>query len=528
MAAPAALSSSHRRPRHAPSSAAVDTNDEWISVNKGPILSLNQLTSSCRQSQCSSRGGIREKDHDQSIHDGLTRRAILRRLGLVGAAALTAPAALAACGGDDDDDSTADTSAATSGGGAATSGGAGSAPAASSDVGAALLEALGLTSSDELGGGTPWSMGCVLALTGNGSFYGKTMSRGVDLAVAHIKAAGGPDINVIYKDHKSGDPQAGVQAMTELGTAGVPAKLASYGDDILAMLPLTQQYKCLTLDGGGGNGGAGQSQDFLWGCRALPGIDQLPGLFRYITDAYPDAKTIGLTGWDLGAELNADGKEIFLNALADTTLEFNDLFELAAPNSTDFAGVITKIQANEPDILIVGSYGQDPGFFLDQAQTANLSAKIFGYEFTPDGLNASKGAFDSVGWTFACDFFNVAAAESKLAKLFISEFTAAYGEEPDFYAANYYEDTLGMWDLIRRVLAKGGDINSGVDLQDALKENPTLASVYGGDENEVGTFSMDPETHSVVRRQMGVFEYKEGEVTTLALFNIGGADYEKI
>ena len=39
-------------------------------------------------------------------------------------------------------------------------------------------------------------------------------------------------------------------------------------------------------------------------------------------------------------------------------------------------------------------------------------------------------------------------------------------------------------------------------------------------------FEMDPETHSVVRRQMGVFEYKDGKVTTLALFNIGGADYE--
>ncbi len=468
------------------------------------------------------------KGHDQSTNEGLSRRAVLRRLGLVGAAAWAAPAALAACG-DDDDDDTAGSGGDTASGSPATSGGGTAAPAASSaDVGASLLEALGLTSGDELGGELSWRMGCVLALTGNGSFYGKTMTRGVDLAVKHIKAAGGPDIEVIYKDHKSGDPQAGVQAMTELGTAGIPAKLASYGDDILAMLPLTQQYKCLTLDGGGGNGGAGQSQDFFWGCRALPGLDVLPGLFRYLEETYPDAETIGFTGWDLGAELNADGKRLFLEALEPTGLEFNDLFELAAPNTTDFANVLTKVKANEPDILIVGSFGQDPGFFLDQAQTANLTAQIVGYEFTPDGLNASKGAFDSVGWTFSSDYFNIAEAKSKLATLFISEFVAEYGDEPDFYAANYYEDTLGMWDLIRRVLATGGDVNSGVDLQDALKADPTLASVYGGDETTVGTFSMDPETHSVVRRQMGVFEYKGGEVTTLALFNIGGADYQKM
>jgi len=465
------------------------------------------------------------RDHDPSDRSGLSRRDVLRRLGLVGAAALAAPSVLAACG---DDDNTASTSGATSGGAAATSGGGGTAPAASGDVGKALIEALGIKSTDQLGGGKTWTMGSVLALTGNGSFYGKTMSRGIDLAVKHIKAAGGPDIKVIYKDHKSGDPQAGVQAMTELGTAHVPAKLASYGDDIFAMLPLTQQYKCLTLDGGGGNGGAGHSQDFFWGCRALPGQDILPGMFHYFADAYPDAKTIGVTGWDLGAANNDTYKKTFSDELAKTKLKLNGLWELVAPNSTDFASTISKIQQNEPDILIVGSYGQDPGFFLDQAQTANLKAKIIGYEFTPDGLNASKGAFDSVGWTFSTDFFNADAPTSKLAKLFVSEFQKEYKDKPDFYAANYYEDTLGLWDLIRRTLAKGGDINSGVDLQNALKDNTTLASVYGGDDTAVGTFTMDPKTHSVTRRLMGVFEYKSGKVKTLALFNIGGADYQKM
>ena len=385
-------------------------------------------------------------ENDASGPHGLSRREVLRRLGLVGAAAFATPAVLGACGSDDNK-SSATTGGASSGSTSASGGGGGSSPPAGGDAGAALLDALGLTSSDQLGGGTTWQMGAVLALTGNGSFYGKTMSRGIDLAVKHIKAAGGPDIKVVYKDHKSGDPQAGVQAMTELGTSGIPAKLASYGDDILAMLPLTQQYKCLTLDGGGANGGNGQSQDFFWGARALPGLDVLPGLFHYMQDAYPDAKTIGFTGWDLGADNNAVGKAKFLDALSKSTLQFNDLFELAAPNTTDFANVITKVKANEPDILIVGSFGQDPGFFIDQAQTANLEAKIFGYEFTPDGLNASKGAFDSVGWNFSSDYFDVGAAKSKLATLFVSEFKSAYGDEPDFYAANYYEDTLGMWDL---------------------------------------------------------------------------------
>jgi ABC-type branched-subunit amino acid transport system substrate-binding protein len=456
-------------------------------------------------------------DEHASTHDGLTRRDLLRRLGLASAAAFVSPAVLAACG-----------SSGGGGGSTGTTAGSGTTAAASGDVGKELLDALGVPATDKLGGGATWTIGSVLALTGNGSFYGKTMSRGMDLAAKHIKAAGGPDIKIVYKDHKSGDPQAGVQAMTELGTANIPAKLASYGDDILAMLPLTQQYKCLTLDGGGGNGGAGQSQDFFWGTRALTAIDPIPGMIKYLEETYPDAKTIGVTGWDLGAKNNDDYKTIFTKAISGSKFQLNGLWELAPPNSTDFANVLTKIKANEPDILVIGSYGQDIGFFLDQSQTANLKCKFMGFELTPDGIAASKGAMDSVGWTFTSDFFNADQPLSKLAKLFVREFKAAYGDAPDFYAANYYENTLDLWDIYRRVLAKGGNVNSGVELQDALKENTTLPSVYGGDDSTLGTFTLDPKTHSPIKRPMGVFHYQDKKLTTLATFDIGGLGYKKV
>lgn len=47
-------------------------------------------------------------------------------------------------------------------------------------------------------------------MSGYGSFYGTTESTGIDLAVQHIKEAGGPTINLMYKDNTSGDAQAGV------------------------------------------------------------------------------------------------------------------------------------------------------------------------------------------------------------------------------------------------------------------------------------------------------------------------------
>ena len=36
----------------------------------------------------------------------------------------------------------------------------------------------------------------------------------------------------------------------------------------------------------------------------------------------------------------------------------------------------------------------------------------------------------------------------------MTEFKKEYGELPDFYAANFYENTLVMWEVIRRVIAE--------------------------------------------------------------------------
>ena len=59
-------------------------------------------------------------EHDAPGNHGLSRREVLRRLGLVGAAAFVTPAVLAACGSDDNKSAPATTGAAA--GSTATSG----------------------------------------------------------------------------------------------------------------------------------------------------------------------------------------------------------------------------------------------------------------------------------------------------------------------------------------------------------------------------------------------------------------------
>jgi branched-chain amino acid transport system substrate-binding protein len=456
-----------------------------------------------------------DKHLTEIVHEGrVTRRRLLfGTAGAIGAAAL-----LAACGGDDDDDAgSGDTTADGTTAGSAGGGGAVAEPDWATMLGIEEASA---------GAGKTIELGAVLALTGTGSFYGKTMSRGLDLAKKHIAAAGGPTFNYTYLDHKSGDAPAGVQAMSELVAKGIQAKFASYADDLGAMLSATAENKVFTLDGGGGTSIFAQGQDFFWGTRAITPNDPMPGLFTWFKETYPDKKTVGMVGWDIGEPNNSIVKEDILEKIADSGLEFNGLYELVPVGGQDFSQVLPKIKDNEPDLLMVSIYGQDPGSFANQAATAGLSAVRISFEFTPDGVNASKGTYDSEGYTFAYDYFDPSTAPSDFGKYFVSDFNAEYGEDPDFYAANFYENAFDMWELMRRIWATDPEAEiTGEALDAALRENLTVVSVYGGDGATPGTFTLDETTHSVIKREMGVFEYKDGTVTPKAFFNLEGADY---
>ncbi len=477
-------------------------------------------------------------DPEQPVHEGrITRRQVLTRLGTAGAAVALAPTILAACGGDNSSNSaTATTSggaATTASGGAATTASGGAATTASGASSGAIptvadLAALLGVDAATSGKGMSIDAGAVLALTGTGSYYGKTMSRGLDLAAKHIEAAGGPKINLIYLDHKSGDAAAGKAAITELGNKHVPAKFASYGDDLTVMLDGTALYKIFTFDGGGGTGVVAQGKPYFWGTRAITPNDPLPGLFQYTKASLPDAKTVGVIFWDLGEPNNGTTKDDVLKKITAAGYTHNGLYEYVPVGNQDFSQVLPKIKANEPDILLLGLYGQDIGSFTNQAATAGLKANRFAFEFTPDGVNTSKGTFDKDGYFFTYDYFDAGNPKSPLAKFFVQEFQKEYGGDlPDFYAANFYENMFDLWEVIRRVLKSGGDINSGDALDKALQSDLTIVSVYGGDDTTVGTFTLDPVTHSVIKREMGVFQYKGGKVTPLAFFGIGGADYRK-
>lgn len=390
---------------------------------------------------------------------------------------------------------------------------------------AELVSILGIPDGTELGGGLDWQLGAALTLSGPSAANGESMQNAIDLAVDHIEAAGGPTIEVLVKDIKGPDPVAAKQAAEELAAAGVPAKITTMGDGLGTMLENTDKDQVLSLDGVGGAQVFTQGVEYFYGTREVAPSDALPGALEWLKQTDPDATTVGLAGVDLGPFNDPIRADIEAKIQA-AGLEFNGLWETVAPTSQDYASMIGKIKENEPDMLIVAFGGAAPGAFVAQAEAAGVESTLMGIEFTEEAVKASKGVLDAEGFTFAMDYFDAANPSNQLAELFVESYEKAYGEKPDFYAANAYEETLMMWDLVRRVIADGGDPDDSAALKAALEADPVFASVYGGSDAEVGTLEIDVETHGVSSRPMGVYEYKDGEVTTLATFDIGAAGFE--
>jgi branched-chain amino acid transport system substrate-binding protein len=396
---------------------------------------------------------------------------------------------------------------------------------ADANVGAQLKKMLNLPSGKAAGKGLNIKVGCVLAFSGSGAYYGADMSKAVNLAVKHIKAAGGPNFQIVYKDHKSGDAQAGATAGREIGSAGIDLMLSSYSAGIGSMLPAIAQYKIFTLDGGGGAATAFQKKPFFYGARAVTPDDTYEGTYKYVARKMPKAKRVALVVWDLGDAVLNPGIARLKTALGKRGMELVHI-ERTQIGATDFSSTLAGVKASNPDIVQLGEWGLDPGYFMKQYATSGINAQVIGSEFTPPAENIAGSAYDK--YWFAFDFFDAVKPTNPWAKLFVPQFRSTYKYQPDFYAANYYEDLFALWEVVRRVIASGGSISSGDDLQKAMLKKPTFPSLYGGTPAKVGTWGIDRVSHSVADRTMGLFSVKGGRASMLAQFNLGGRDFKLV
>lgn len=404
-----------------------------------------------------------------------------RRAAFIGAIALIAAVSLAAC----------------------SPGGGGDAGAGSSDVDADTISTLNSIFGEggkDAGEGLEINIGMDLAITGNNAFVGQVMQRGAELAAAQIEAAGGPKFKISVADHKGGDVAAGVSGAQRLiNENDIAVMLSSYGNITQALVPIVQQNNVLMFNGGGPDP-TQANKDFLWLPANYYADAAVGGELAYLVKTNPGATKLALIGQ------TENGVNAFDNLAAPLwdQLTGGEIVakETATVGSTDYTQLVARIKAADPDVIWTTTYGQDIGYIVKALRQAGVEAPVLGQELTEGACTIAEDSFST--YLFGGSYFSPETAINPLAQVLTATYQKAYDQVPEYYGATYYEDTFIVWELVKRVIADGGDPTDGAQLQAALKANPEFVSLIGGTDTEVGTLSMDPETHAG-SRPMGVY-----------------------
>ncbi len=363
-------------------------------------------------------------------------------------------------------------------------------------------------------GGETLQIGALFAMTGEGSFYGEVMSAGSQLAVDQVNSSGGVaghTFELAIEDHRSGNVDAAVSAARKLlNVDGATVLLSSFTAPTVAVQPMAVNQGVLMLNGGGVGSDLVGKQN-LYNNRML-GAQLLPAMVAWSAKRY-DAQRVATIFWNDAAG-RSDNKAVKQGcARAGCTVVAEEPHAIGA---TDYSAQLARIRAANPDMLVIGSYGNDVGYIIQQARRIGLDIPIIGNEWTPDAATIAGPAME--GYTAIIDRFDPSTSDPE-GTAFARAYEQRYGTPPEFYAANYYDLVrFVIPDLIRMATEAGKDpTEPGVlaaQMATAVKNGHEFETVYG----ESMTFNQD----GTVVKPAAVFEADgQGDITPIASFEDG-------
>lgn len=366
----------------------------------------------------------------------------------------------------------------------------------------------------ETGEGGELTIGALLAMTGGGSFYGDVMSAGAQLAVDEINEAGGVaghTFRLVVEDHESGDADAGVSAARKLiDIDQVPVILSSFTAPTVAIQPIATEAGVLVLNGGG-IGDELVGKEGLYNTRMLGG-QLMPALIEWSLDEFGGTR-YAVIHWN-----DAAGRAI-RDAVETTCQQAGCEVVAAEPHEIDesnYSPMLARIAAADPDVLVLGSYGNDVGQIIDQARRQGLDIPIIGNEWTPDAQEIAGEAMED--YVAVVDNFDAENPANPEADAFVAAYSQEFGEQPEFYGANYYELVrYVVTDLVELASAEGQDPTQPGVLKDTLEQAVAAGHEFGTLYGETMTFVQD----GTIQKPAGVYRVDEGSLVRFGVVEEG-------
>ena len=304
-------------------------------------------------------------------------------------------------------------------------------------------------------------------LTGSAAMYGTTIEKGAKLAFEEINNNGGvlgKKLEYISLDEKA-DPIEAVNAYNKLVDEGVVAILGSVTSKptlAVAELAAKDGMPMITPTG-----------------TQINITDAGPNVFRVcFTDPY-QGSTLAKFAKD---KLNAKTAAVMVNTSSDYSDGIANAFieqakkegiEIVAKEGysdgdKDFKAQLTKINGENPDILMVPEYYELSALIATQAREIGMKSTFVG----PDGWDGIIGALDPSAYSIVDNsyFTNHYSAEDNSEKVqsFLKKYREKYNEEPTAFSALAYDNVY----ILKNTIEKAGTTDKE-DLVKAIKASDT-------------------------------------------------------
>lgn len=157
--------------------------------------------------------------------------------------------------------------------------------------------------------------------------------------------------------------------------------------------------------------------------------------------------------------------------------------------ASNFDSLLQPILALNPEVIYFGGIYSQTGIFLNQARSAGFSGVFVG----PDGTDSSEFAELAGDAAIGAYYTSVAGPASIYpnAAQFIEDYTAAYGEPPQPFAAQSYDATAIVLAAIARAIESSG----GLPTRTQVAEEIRMTQDYEG---LTGTITFDANGDPVV------------------------------
>ena len=321
--------------------------------------------------------------------------------------------------------------------------------------------------------GEGFKVGVIGPLTGGAAAYGNAVKNGADLAVKEINAAGGVngvmlELNAQDDEH---DAQKSVNAYNTLKDWGAQMIVGSTtsgpciavaaetaNDNMFQITPSGSAVECVSPD------------NVFRVCFSDP--DQGMAAAKYIGENKL-ATTVAII-YDSSTEYSSGIREAFMKEAGNQGIEIVADEAFTADNATDFSVQLDKAKEANAELVFLPIYYQEASIILKQASDKEFAPIFFGVDGMDGILSVENFDASLAEGVMLLTPFSTTEESSKK---FTSDYVAAYGEDPNQFAADSYDAVYAL----KAAIEKSGvtpDMSAS-DICDAMKTAMTEISIDG-------------------------------------------------